>query len=214
MRRIDTEADIKDGVAALVAADPMIAEIVEITGLPPLRREPAGFAGLMRIVTGQQLSVAAAKAIWGRVEARVKPVSAERMLRVRETTLRQCGFSGPKIRATREIAGAVADGRLDLAALETMELDRAIASLCAVKGIGPWTAEIYLMFCLGHPDIWPGGDLALQVALQSAHRLDTRPNATECAEIANRWQPWRGVAARLFWAYYALRCKPGSGVPV
>ncbi len=214
MRIIKSEADIRDGVAALVAGDPLMNDIVKLTGMPPLRLREPGFGGLMRIVSGQQLSVASANAIWGRVEKKVKPMSAEKMSRVRDSTLRGCGFSGPKIRTARAVAQAVKEGQLDLPDLENMSIDLAMEMLCAVKGIGPWTAEIYLMFCIGHPDIWPGGDLALQVAVQDALKLEARPTASECVEIAARWHPWRGVAARLFWSYYAVRRKPASGAPV
>ncbi|MBZ0217992.1 MAG: DNA-3-methyladenine glycosylase [Fimbriimonadaceae bacterium] len=214
MRIIETEADIREGVAALVEIDPIIGKIVGLTGMPPLRRREPGFAGMMRIVSGQQLSVASANAIWNRVEAKIKPMSAEKMLRVRDATLRGCGFSGPKIRTARAVSAAILDGSLDLDLIDTLSIEDAMEMLCAVKGIGPWTAEIYLMFCLGHPDIWPGGDLALQIAVQDAHEFENRPSAAACVEIAERWQPWRGVAARLFWAYYAVRRKPTSGAPV
>lgn len=211
---IKSEADISEGIDALVKIDPMIADIYRITGMPPLRLREPGFGGLLRIVSGQQVSVASATAIWNRIEAKIKPMSAERMARVDEKTLRTCGFSGPKIRTTRAVTTAILDGSLDLAIIAELSIEDAMAMLCAVKGIGSWTAEIYLMFCLGHRDIWPGGDLALQVALQDAYGLDQRPGVEACAAMVERWSPWRGVAARLFWAYYAVRRKPTSGIPV
>lgn len=214
MHRIRSEQDIGQGVAALEKACPVIRQVLAATGMPPLRLGAPGFAGLMRIVAGQQLSVAAAGAIWSRLETRIDPMTPDQFAKTRDEDLQACGFSRPKIRTARHVSTAIAEGSLDLDALETMDVDEGIAHMCEVKGIGPWTAEIYMMFCLGHADIWPSGDLALQVALQDAYGLETRPDAPSTIPLVESWRPWRGVAARALWSYYKVCRSPLSGVPL
>jgi DNA-3-methyladenine glycosylase II len=201
-RRIDTEADIEAGLSALLAADPRLEPVAVRAGRLPLRRRPGGFAGLASIVVSQQVSTASANAIWGRVAAAYDPFTPQALIRARATRLAGLGLSAPKIRALKEIAKAIADGRLDCDALPDLPADAAHAALCAIHGIGPWTADIYLLFCLGHPDAWPAGDLALQEAARLAFALPVRPSARETIVLADPWRPWRGVAARLLWAYY------------
>jgi DNA-3-methyladenine glycosylase II len=200
MRRIDTEDDIAHGLNALLAADPRLIPVAAIAGPVPLRRRPPGFDGLARIVCGQQLSVASAAAIWGRMEAHGAPLTAERFLAVEEVAWRATGLSAGKLKTLRAIAIAEAEGRLSCTALAEHPADEATATLTALPGIGPWTAEIYLLFCAGHPDIWPGGDLALQVALAEAFDLGDRPSDKAARVFAEAWSPWRGIAARLMWA--------------
>jgi len=200
--RIDSEADLAIGLQALLAADPRFTDIVARAGPPPLRRRPAGFAGLAAIVVSQQLSTASAGAIWGRLSAAFDPLDCTALRRARSARLKRIGLSAPKIRALKAIAKAVDDGALDLAALAALPADDAHALLTAVHGIGPWTADIYLLFCLGHADAWPAGDLALQEAARMAFALDARPTAKAMVPLAEPWRPWRGVAARLLWAYY------------
>jgi DNA-3-methyladenine glycosylase II len=201
-RRIDTEADIEAGLSALLAVDPRLEPVAARAGRLPLRRRPGGFAGLASIVVSQQVSTASANAIWGRVAAAYDPFTPQALIRARATRLAGLGLSAPKIRALKEIAKAIADGRLDCDALPDLPADAAHAALCAIHGIGPWTADIYLLFCLGHPDAWPAGDLALQEAARLAFALPVRPSAKETIALADPWRPWRGVAARLLWAYY------------
>ena len=202
-RIIAAEADIHEGVAALRAACEVMAKVHDLAGPPPLRRREAGFEGLARIIVGQQLSVASAAAIWGRTEKLVQPFTPARLLALSDAELASAGLSGPKIRTLRAIAQACVDG-LDLVALEAASDAHVHAALTAVNGIGPWTADIYLMFCLGRADAWAPGDLALQIAAQQAFGLKQRPDKDRLLEIAARWRPWRGVAARLLWAYYAV----------
>jgi DNA-3-methyladenine glycosylase II len=201
-RRIDTEADIEAGLSALLAADPRLEPVAARAGRLPLRRRPGGFAGLASIVVSQQVSTASANAIWGRVAAAYDPFTPQALIRARGTRLAGLGLSAPKIRALKEIAKAIAHGRLDCDALPDLPAAAAHAALCAIHGIGPWTADIYLLFCLGHPDAWPAGDLALQEAARLAFALPVRPSAKETIALADPWRPWRGVAARLLWAYY------------
>jgi DNA-3-methyladenine glycosylase II len=212
-RRIDTPADVAAGLAALLATDARLKLVAERAGVVPLRRRPGGFAGLARIVVAQQLSTASATAIWGRLAAAYEPFTAQALIRARAERLARLGLSAPKIRAIKEIARAVAGGVLDCDALADMPADAAHAALCAVHGIGPWTADIYLLFCLGHPDAWPAGDLALREAARLAFALPERPTIKEAAALAEQWRPWRGVAARLLWAYYRAR-KGREGAPV
>jgi DNA-3-methyladenine glycosylase II len=201
-RRIDTEADIEAGLSALLAADPRLEPVAAMAGRPPLRRRPGGFAGLAGIVVSQQLSTASANAIWGRLATAYDPFTPQALIRARASRLAGLGLSAPKIRALKEIAKAIAGGRLDCDALPDLPVEAAHAALCAIHGIGPWSADIYLLVCLGHADAWPAGDLALQEAVRLAFALPARPSAKETIALADPWRPWRGVAARLLWAYY------------
>jgi DNA-3-methyladenine glycosylase II len=213
MRRklIQTEADIAEGVAALERDCEVIRRIMPLTGAPPLRRQRHGFDGLLWIIVGQQVSVAAGNAIWAKFAGNVPERSPAVLLSAGDDLLRGSGLSAPKIRTMRAVSEAMTEGRLDLDGLADMEADAAKASMTAVKGIGPWTADIYLMFCLGHADAFAPGDLALQEAIRLAFRLDARPDARETDLIAVRWKPWRAVAARLLWAYYKVE-KEREGV--
>jgi len=213
LRRIDTEADIAAGLAVLIAADSRLAKVATVTGPLPLRRRPGGFTGIAAIVVSQQLSTASASAIWGRLAAAYDPFTPQSLIKARADRLARLGLSRSKIRALKEIARAIADGTLDCEALPDMPADAAHAALCAIHGIGPWTADIYLLFCLGHPDAWPAGDLALQEGARLAFGLPARPTAKEAVVLAEPWRPLRGVAARLLWAYYRA-IKQRDAIPV
>jgi DNA-3-methyladenine glycosylase II len=200
---IDSEAALALAAEGLAALDAdLVRGLVEVGGPPPLRRREPGFAGLAAIIVSQQVSVASATAIFGRLASRLAPLEAASLLAADDAALRACGLSMPKMRALRALARAVAHEGLDLAALGSMDAEDAHRALVAVSGIGPWTADIFLLFCLGHPDAFPAGDLALQEAARLALGLDTRPDARKLETIAERWRPWRGVAARMLWAYY------------
>jgi DNA-3-methyladenine glycosylase II len=211
--RIDSEADLANGLGALIAADPRLERIFAIAGMPPLRRRPGGYAGLANIVVSKQLSTASAGAIWGRLAAAYDPFTPQTLIRARADRLARLGLSAPKIRALKEIAKAIAGGALDCDGLVDLPADAAHQALCAVHGIGPWTADIYLLACLGHADAWPAGDLALQEAARLAFELPARPNAKEAVILAEPWRPWRAVAARLLWSYYRA-VKQREGAPV
>ena len=200
---IDSEEALAEAAVRLRALDPEIVDrLMEIGGATPLRRQEPGFAGLVRIIVAQQVSTASANAIFKRVEAILAPLTAEIVLAASDEKLRACGLSLPKMRAMRALAQAVAQDGLDLIALGALVAEEAHRALVAVKGIGPWTADVFLLFCLGHPDAFPGGDLALQEAAKLALGLKQRPDARRLEEIAERWRPLRGIAARMLWAYY------------
>lgn len=175
------------------------------TGTPPLRDFTADFAGLCRIVTGQQLSASSAAAIWARLLAAVSPFEAAGILSMSDAALKEPGLSAGKIRTLRAAATAVAEGNLDFTALNRSADEAIIADLTRLHGVGPWTAEIYLLFALRRADAFPAGDLALQLAAQRLLRLKERPTPARLIQIAERWRPFRGAAARLLWAEYALQ---------
>lgn len=199
---LHSDADLQAGLARLVAADPRLAPIAEKAGRFSLRRREAGYAGLCAIVCGQQLSTASAAAIRNRLFAAFDPFHHDSVRRARTDKLKRLGLSAPKIKSIREIGKAVAQGRIDLTAVGEMGADAAHAALVALHGIGPWSADIYLLFCLGHSDAFPAGDLAVQEAARIAFGLRKRPDAKALAKLAEAWRPWRGVAAHLLWAYY------------
>jgi DNA-3-methyladenine glycosylase II len=199
---IRSEADLDHALTALLAADSRLAGVLAIAGAVPLRLRPGGLEGLVRIVMAQQLSTASAEAIWTRLREAYDPFHNTSLLRARTAKLQRVGLSAAKIRTVKAIARAVADGVLDFEALGNMPADEAHAVMTTVHGIGPWTTDIYLLFCLGHGDAWPVGDLALQEAARMAFGLERRPTAKEMITLAEGWRPWRGVAARLLWTYY------------
>jgi DNA-3-methyladenine glycosylase II len=199
---IKTQADLDDAMRSLVKRDPRLAPILKVAGTPALRQREPGFAGLAAIVCGQQLSVASAAAIWGRVSAAFDPFHHDALRRARADRLGRLGLSAAKIKTLKNIARELAAGRLDLARLAQEDADIAHTVLTALPGIGPWTADVYLLFCLGHGDAWPAGDLALQEAVRIGLGLDTRPTVKAMAPLAEPWRPLRGAAAHLWWAYY------------
>ena len=210
---INTPDDIAEGMAELAARDPILMRLHTLCGQPPLRRAQGGLEGLAWIIVSQQVSVASARAIWARTRSVFDPFTAERLRHAPDDDFRAGGLSMPKIRTLRALASAVDDG-LDLDGLARLPADEAHARLTAVKGIGPWTADIYLMFCLGHADAFAAGDLALQEAARLAFDLDIRPSAKALTGLAERWRPWRGVAARLLVADYAKTKQGGMGDPL
>jgi DNA-3-methyladenine glycosylase II len=201
--RFETQADLETAIAAVVAQDARLAPVLAAAGSPALRRRPAGFPGLAAIITGQQVSTASAAAIWGRLAAYYDPFEAGRIVRTRPATLARLGLSQPKIKTLKALAAAVIGG-FDLEALVDRPADEAHGMLTALHGIGPWTADLYLLFCLGHADAFPAGDLALQEASRLVFALPARPSARDLGVLADAWRPWRGAAAHLLWAYYRV----------
>lgn len=210
---IHTEADLDNGLATLCRIEPRFAALLKIAGRPPLRRRNDGFAGLAAIIVAQQLSTASANAIWGRLAAAFDPLEHTALLRARPARLARLGLSSAKIRAFKAIARSIAAGEFALDALADLPADAAHAALTAIHGIGPWTADLYLLSCLGHADAWPAGDLALQEAVRLGFALPARPNAKEMQALAEPWRPWRSVAARVLWSYYRA-VKGREGAPI
>ena len=208
---IHTETELDIALAALGKSDPRFVALIASAGRPPLRRRPDGFAGLAATIVAQQLSTASANAIWGRIATAFDPIEPTAIMRARPARLARLGLSAPKIRALKEIARAIARGQLALATLGDLNAEDAHAALTAIHGIGPWTADIYLLSCLGHADAWPAGDLALQEAARVAFGLRARPTAKEMVALAEPWRPWRSVAARVLWTYYrAVKGREGA----
>lgn len=200
MERIKSQADLDAGVALLGAQDPLVKEGLELTGPLPLRARDDGFEALLQAIVSQQISVAAARSIWARLEG--AGFTQEAALRAADAeALRGCGLSRPKIR----YAQALALAQIDYTALRAAPDAEVLAVLTAVPGIGRWTAEIYLLFSLGRVDVFPAADLALQEAARALLGLEERPSERAIREIAaTRWAPYRSLAARFLWAYY--RC--------
>jgi DNA-3-methyladenine glycosylase II len=213
MRLILTETDMIEGLEYLQRADPRLVPVVETAGPVGIRYRPPGFEGIARIVMGQQLSVASANAIWGRFEGLLGEATAESYLRQSEEALRAAGLSGGKIKTLNALAEAAAGG-LDLEGLAAEPAEIATEKLTAIHGIGRWTAEIFLLFCARHADVLPAGDLALQVAAAEALALEGRPSEKELRAISELWSPWRGVAAKLLWAYYKTMRQGRNVLPV
>jgi DNA-3-methyladenine glycosylase II len=199
---LHSQDDLQAGLAELVTADPRLVSVAEKAGAFALRRRDGGYAGLCAIVCGQQLSVASAAAIRERLFAAFMPFGHEAVLKARADKLKRLGLSNAKIKSIKEIGKAVSNGTIDLTAVGNMAADEAHALLTALHGVGPWTADIYLLFCLGHADAFPAGDLAVQEAARIALNLRKRPDAKALTKLAEAWRPWRGVAAHLLWAYY------------
>jgi DNA-3-methyladenine glycosylase II len=201
---LNTQADLEDAVTALVSLDPRLQPVLALTGMPALRRREPGFAGLAAIVCGQQLSVASAAAIWGRVSTALDPFHHDAVRRTRADRLGRLGLSAAKIKTLKNLARELTAERLNLDVLAEEDADAAHHTLTALPGIGPWTADVYLLFCLGHGDAWPAGDLAVQEAVKIGLGLKTRPTSKQMAPLAEPWRPLRGAAAHLWWAYYKV----------
>jgi DNA-3-methyladenine glycosylase II len=207
---LNTQADLDNAIRALVRQDPRLQPILERAGMPALRQREPGFAGLAAIVCGQQLSTASAAAIWGRVSAAFDPFHHDALRRARADRLGRLGLSAAKIKTLKSLARELAAERLNLDVLAEEDADAAHNTLTRLHGIGPWTADVYLLFCLRHGDAWPAGDLAVQEAVRIGLGLKTRPTAKQMAPLAEPWRPLRGAAAHLWWAYYkALKARDG-----
>lgn len=203
------DLDIASGLEHLAAADPDMAAAIDRVGAPEQRRREPGFSALVNIIVSQQVSLQSAAAIWGRL-GETGPVTAEGVLALGEDGLRAVGFSRPKIRYALSLARAVATKSFQPAKLAAMTDDDAMAAVTGLLGFGRWSGEIYLMFCLGRPDIWPAGDIALQEATRVVKGLDLRPGPGEVDQFAEAWRPWRSVAAHLLWRYYRDVIKAGG----
>ena len=186
----------------LAARDPDLAAAFAACGLPPVQRQARGFAGVLDTVLAQQVSAGATRAIRRRLHDAVGELTPRAFLALDDADLRAIGLSRQKVRYGRGIAEATLSGELDFEAIAGLGDVDAKAALCRIKGIGPWTAELYLLFALGRPDIWPAADLAVQEALKRLKGLPTRPNTRRMRELGEPWRPYRSAAARFLWHYY------------
>ena len=196
-RVIKFDADVAEGATWLAAAEPRFAEALRLTGPLPLRLKNDGFEALLSAIVSQQISVAAARGVWTKLEA-ANATQAEQILALSEADLREIGLSKQKA----GYAKALAEHRIDFAALRRQRTEAVVLALTEVKGIGVWTAEIYAMFSLGRADVFAAGDLALQEAARVLFDLPTRPKDKDLRKMAEAWSPWRAVAARLLFTYY------------
>ena len=186
----------------LATRDPDLAAVVDTYGPPPLWAREPGFHTLIHIVLEQQVSLASARAAYDRLVAATGRLVPERFLVLSDAALKSVGFSRQKAAYGRGLAQAILDGRLDLTSLASLDDAAAKSRLMTVKGIGSWTADIYLLMVLRRPDTWPSGDLALASAVQRVKRTRSLPTPERLARLGKAWQPWRGVAARILWHYY------------
>jgi DNA-3-methyladenine glycosylase II len=199
---LNTQSDLEDAIRVLVKQDPRLKPILERTGMPSLRRREAGFTGLAHIICGQQLSTASASAIWDRLCKAFDPLDEKAVRRARTDRLGRLGLSAAKIKTLKSLARELAAERINLDVLAEEDADAAHHTLTALHGIGPWTADVYLLFCLGHGDAWPAGDLAVQEAVRIGLGLKMRPTPKQMAPLAEPWRPLRGAAAHLWWSFY------------
>ena len=197
-----TRARLLDGVDALRAADPDLAAVVARFGPPPLWARRPGFATLVQIVLEQQVSLASGRATFGRLRDACGAVTPERFATLTPARVQSAGVTRQKTSYCLGIAQQIVDGTLDLRRLGRADDQAARRTLVEIRGIGPWTADIYLLMALGRPDVWPDGDLALATAAQQVKQLRRRPDTERLRQLAASWAPWRAVAARILWHHY------------
>jgi DNA-3-methyladenine glycosylase II len=210
---LNSQSDLEDAVQALLKQDKRLRPIFEVAGMPALRQREPGFAGLAHIICGQQLSTASATAIWERISKAFDPFDHHAIRKARADRLGRLGLSAAKIKTLKLLARELVEERLNLDVLANEDADTAHNTLTSHHGIGPWTADIYLLFCLKHGDAWPAGDLAVQEAVKIGLGLKTRPTAKQMVPLAEPWRPLRGAAAHLWWSYYRV-LKKREGVVV
>jgi DNA-3-methyladenine glycosylase II len=201
-----TEDLLAHGVRSLAQRDEDLAAIVKKWGAPPMWPRDPGFPTLVYLILEQQVSLASAKAAYNRLLAKIdSPLVPERFLELHARTLKKIGFSRQKTRYCRLLAGSILNSEMNLDAIGGMDDDSARAELTRIKGIGPWTADVYLLMALKRPDVWPVGDLALQKAARRVKRLRKHPSPARLEKLGEAWRPWRAVAARLLWHDYLSR---------
>jgi DNA-3-methyladenine glycosylase II len=199
------EAMLARGVRALAKVDADLARLARENGTPLMWAREPGFATLVFVILEQQVSLASAAAVFGKLTALARELTPGALLALDDAALRGVGFSRQKSLYCKLAARSILEGSLDLEALERLDDDAARRALVSLKGVGPWTAEIYLLRALGRRDAWPSGDLALQIAAREVKGLTARPTAEELDALAEAWRPWRSVAARLLWGHYLKR---------
>ncbi len=213
LQMVRDENALAASLANLVALDPRLAAIAAAVAPLPLRQAEPGFAALARIIVSQQVSAKAAEKIYLRLESVLGILSPEIYLAAGPDAWKEGGLSRPKQKTIAAAAAAVLDGTLDLEVLCLMEAETAIQSMTRIWGIGRWTAEVYLLFAGGHPDVFPARDLALQIALQDCLFLEFRPTEAETIALTDAWSPYRSVAARLMWAIYGFNRHMAAPLP-
>lgn len=196
------EVALQDAATELGGRDARLGRILDAYGPPPLWAREPGFPTLLHIILEQQVSLASAKAAYDKLLLIASPLTPERFLALDDVALKGAGFSRQKARYGRELAEAIGSGRLDLGRLQMLDDDAVRGELMAVKGVGRWTADIYLLMALRRPDVWPRGDLALAAAARRTLSLPAVPGYGELEKLADAWRPWRAVAARLLWHAY------------
>jgi DNA-3-methyladenine glycosylase II len=201
-----TNETLAHGLRALARRDRDLARVVDQYGPPPMWARQPGFPTLVHIILEQQVSLASARAAFNRLKAAIR-VTPRNFLTLDDSTLKAIGFSRQKTGYARHLAQAILDRRFSPAALARMDDEAARAALVELKGIGVWTADIYLLMALRRPDVWPHGDLALAVAAHHVKQLPSRPTYDELTAMSEAWRPWRAVAARVLWHYYLSQRK-------
>ena len=202
MTTLRAESQLAEAASVLSARDPDLAATVKHFGPPPMWARRPGFATLLQIILEQQVSLASARAAYKRLSAAIPAVTPENFLTLDDETLRTVGFSRQKAGYGRFLASVLVDGSFDLDAVASLSDDHAREVLVGLRGVGPWTADTYLLMALGRPDVWPAGDIALQAAVREVKGMQTRPSYDEMVEVAEEWRPWRSVAARILWFHY------------
>ena len=197
-----TATTLAEGVAELARRDPHLAAVIARHGAPPLWDRAPGFQTLVQIILEQQISLSAGRAAYARLERLAGTVTPERVAALSEADLRSAGLTRQKSTYIRDLARAIVAGEFDPAALATLDDDEARAALIKLRGVGAWTADIYLLMALGRADIWPSGDLALVAAIREVKRMRSLPSPDRVARITRAWSPWRAVAARVLWHHY------------
>jgi DNA-3-methyladenine glycosylase II len=213
-RNKEDPALLQQALDHLAGADAHMRDAIREIGPPPPRHRPASFATLMDVIVGQQVSTASARAIYGRLVEKLARVTPEAFIALSDADLRAVGFSRQKTLYGRDLAAHFLEGKLSLAKLRHMEDEAAIEALSAVKGIGRWSAEVFLLFALQRPDVMPAQDLALLVAAQRMKGWRTRPEPKKLLKLAETWRPYRSYAARMLWHYYRNGSPKGAGQPL
>ena len=203
MKFLRNQIDLTLALKGAAELDPQLGDALKVIKRVPLRKRVQGFQTLLQAIVGQQISVSAASAIWRRLETD-KLTSIRNVAKATDEKLAACGLSKPKIRYAKALASA----RINYRSLPELSTETVVEKLTEVPGIGRWTAEIYALFALGHPDAFPAGDLALQESVRLLYELEARPSEKELREFSGRWQLYRGAVARLLWEYYSVRKRP------
>ncbi len=203
MKHIRNNNDLEIGLTELCKLAPIFTPIVDILPNIPLRSRPPGFEGLAEIITAQQVSKASATAIFGRLKKLINPMDAEVFLQRGEAPLIEAGLSRAKQATLTGLANAIVSENLNLEHLCLLPIEEAMDKMVSLKGIGPWTSEVFLLFCAGHADVFPAGDVALQHAVGEIYSLPEKPDIKLTRNLAGAWSPFRGVAARVLYAYYS-----------